>query len=168
MGGGGGCYNFSLMLARKTPVIHYFRHHDAHVIHLNDSSNIKGSHGPDMNICMSGPCITNVIATCRKNFSQWERSFLWKLRCHWLKFLRHVAKTLVIQGPGASAGCCYNTTHPDAASDDKFVTTSCADSEDKHCILAIATFHELLLSSKICRPVYFCWFFLRFNHRHIA
>ena len=43
-------------------------------------------------------CITNVIATCRKNFSQWERSFLWKLRCHWLKFLRRVAKTLVIQG----------------------------------------------------------------------
>ena len=47
-----------------------------------------------------GPCITNVIATCRKNFSQWESSFLWKLRCHWLKFLRRVAKTLVIQGPG--------------------------------------------------------------------
>ena len=48
----------------------------------------------------SGPCITNVIATCRKNFSQWESSFLWKLRCHWLKFLRRVAKTLVIRGPG--------------------------------------------------------------------
>ena len=48
----------------------------------------------------AGPCITNVIATCRKNFSQWESSFLWKLRCHWLKFLRRVAKTLVIQGPG--------------------------------------------------------------------
>ena len=46
-----------------------------------------------------GSCITNVIATCRKIFSQWERSFLWKLRCHWLKFLRHVAKRLVIQGP---------------------------------------------------------------------
>ena len=50
-----------------------------------------------------GPCITNIIATCRKNFSQWESSFLWKLRCHWLKFLRRVAKTLVIQGPGALA-----------------------------------------------------------------
>ena len=35
----------------------------------------------------------------RKNFSQWERSFLWKLRCHWLIFLRRVAKTFVIQGP---------------------------------------------------------------------
>ena len=47
-----------------------------------------------------GPCITNVIATCRKNFSQRESSFLWKLRYDWLKFLRRVAKTLVIQGPG--------------------------------------------------------------------
>ena len=48
----------------------------------------------------AGPCITNVIATCCKNFSQWESSFLWKLLYHWLKFLRLVAKTLVIQGPG--------------------------------------------------------------------
>ena len=52
-----------------------------------------------MDTCITGPCITNVIATCRKNFSQWESSFLWKLRCHWLKFLRRVAKMLVIQGP---------------------------------------------------------------------
>ena len=55
-----------------------------------------------------GPCITNVIATCRKNFSQWESSFLWKLRCHWLKFLRRVAKTLVIQGPGVVSCFCAN------------------------------------------------------------
>ena len=54
----------------------------------------------DVNDKGPGPCITNVIATCRKNFSQWESSFLWKLRYHWLKFLRRVAKTLVIQGPG--------------------------------------------------------------------
>ena len=53
-----------------------------------------------MVFAIPGPCITNVIATCRRNFSQWESSFLWKLRCHWLKFLRRVAKTLVIQGPG--------------------------------------------------------------------
>ena len=46
-----------------------------------------------------GPCITNVFATCRKNFSQWHHSFQRKLRSHWLKFLRHVAITLVIQGP---------------------------------------------------------------------
>ena len=48
-----------------------------------------------------GPCITNVFATRRKNFSQWHRSFQRKLLSHWLKFLRHVAITLVIQGPGA-------------------------------------------------------------------
>ena len=47
-----------------------------------------------------GPCITNVFATRRKNLSQWHRSFQRKLLSHWLKFLRHVAKTLVIQGPG--------------------------------------------------------------------
>ena len=46
-----------------------------------------------------GPCITNVFATRRKNFSQWHRSFQRKLLSHWLKFLRHVAITLVIQGP---------------------------------------------------------------------
>ena len=45
----------------------------------------------------TGPCITNVIATCRKNFSQWESS---------LKFLRRVAKTLVIQGPGLPQNTC--------------------------------------------------------------
>ena len=60
-----------------------------------------------MKIHVTGPCITNVFATCRKNFSQWERSFLWKLRCHWLKFLRRVAKTLVIQGPGSLWHFCY-------------------------------------------------------------
>ena len=43
----------------------------------------------------AGPCITNVFATRRKNFSQWHCSFQRKLRSHWLKFLRHVAKTLV-------------------------------------------------------------------------
>ena len=47
-----------------------------------------------------GPSITNVFATRRKNFSQWHRSFQRKLLSHWLKFLRHVAITLVIQGPG--------------------------------------------------------------------
>ena len=57
-----------------------------------------------------GPCITNVIATCRKNFSQWESSFLWKLRCHWLKFLRRVAKTLVIQGPATAHLAWYQQT----------------------------------------------------------
>ena len=53
----------------------------------------------------TGPCITNVFATRRKNFSQWHRSFQRKLLSHWLKFLRHVAITLVIQGPGLYMVC---------------------------------------------------------------
>ena len=48
------------------------------------------------NVRATGPCITNVFATRRKNFSQWYRSFQRKLLSHW----RHVAITLVIQGPG--------------------------------------------------------------------
>ena len=51
----------------------------------------------------AGPCITNVFATRRKNFSQWHRSFQRKLLSHWLKFLLHVAITLVIQGPAGHA-----------------------------------------------------------------
>ena len=59
------------------------------------------------NVNISGPRITNVFATRPKNFSQWHRSFQRKLLSHWLKFLRHVAITLVIQGPGlVTAGWC--------------------------------------------------------------
>ena len=49
----------------------------------------------------TGPRITNVIATRRKNFSQRERSFLWKLRCQWPKPPRRAAKTPATQDPGA-------------------------------------------------------------------
>ena len=35
-----------------------------------------------------GPCITTATWRCRNNFSQWGCSFHWKLRCHWLEFLR--------------------------------------------------------------------------------
>ena len=43
--------------------------------------------------CIHGPCLTTAIWRCRKNSSQWQRSFQWKLYSHWLKFLRqrHVA-----------------------------------------------------------------------------
>ena len=46
----------------------------------------------------AGPCFTTATWRCRKIFSQWERSFLWKLRSHWLKGLRqswsyHCCKT---------------------------------------------------------------------------
>ena len=49
----------------------------------------------------TGPRITNVIATRRKNFSQRERSFIWKLRCQWPKPPRRAAKTPATQDPGA-------------------------------------------------------------------
>ena len=35
-----------------------------------------------------GPCIATAIWRSRTTLSQWERSFHWKLRCHWLKGLR--------------------------------------------------------------------------------
>ena len=47
-----------------------------------------------------GPCFTTATWRCRKNFSQWERSFHWKLRRHWLKFLRQRQIAVVRQGPG--------------------------------------------------------------------
>ena len=82
------CRILSLMVARvytliNSPIV-------PHISYISELGSIGGS----------GPCITNVIATRRKNFSQWHRSFQRKLRSHWLKFLRHIAITLVIQGPG--------------------------------------------------------------------
>ena len=49
---------------------------------------------------IAGACLTTSIWRCRNLFIQWQHSFLWKLRSHWLKFLqqRHVA--VVRQGPG--------------------------------------------------------------------
>ena len=48
----------------------------------------------------AGPCLTTATWRCRKNFSQWERSFLWKLRFHWLKGLRQRQIAVVRQGSG--------------------------------------------------------------------
>ena len=45
------------------------------------------------------PSISNVTWRCRKNFSQWERCFHWKLPCHWLKFLQQRRIAVVILGP---------------------------------------------------------------------
>ena len=57
----------------------------------------------DQSLCVggTGPCITTAVWCSCKNFSQWQCSFRWKLRSHWLKLLwqHHVA--LVIQGPGS-------------------------------------------------------------------
>ena len=49
----------------------------------------------------TGPCLTTATWRCRKNFSQWECSFHWKLRCHWLEFLRQRQIAVVRQGPGS-------------------------------------------------------------------
>ena len=48
----------------------------------------------------TGPCFTTATWRCRKNFSQWKRSFLWKLCCHWLKRLRQRQIAVVKQGSG--------------------------------------------------------------------
>ena len=48
---------------------------------------------------LPGLCITTVTWRCHNNFSQWERSFHWKLRCHWLKGLR---QRQIAVGPGVS------------------------------------------------------------------
>ena len=51
-------------------------------------------------VCLiPGPCHTTVPWRCRKNFSQWECSFHWKLRCHWLEFLWQRQISVVRQGP---------------------------------------------------------------------
>ena len=45
-----------------------------------------------------GLCFTTATWHCRKNFSQWERSFQRKLRCHWLKGLQQRQIAVVRQG----------------------------------------------------------------------
>ena len=45
------------------------------------------------------PSITTATC-CRKNFSQWQRSFLWKLHYHWLKGLWQCYIAVVRRGPG--------------------------------------------------------------------
>ena len=47
---------------------------------------------------------------CRKNFSQWQCSFLWKLRCHWLKGLWQHQIAVVRQGPALPLGSCSSPT----------------------------------------------------------
>ena len=48
----------------------------------------------------TGPCLTTAIWRCRKNSTRWQRSFQWKLRSHWLKFLRQRHVAVVRQGQG--------------------------------------------------------------------
>ena len=51
-------------------------------------------------VWVPGPSLTTATWRCRKNFSQWECSFHWKLCCHWLEFLRQRQIAVVGQGPG--------------------------------------------------------------------
>ena len=48
----------------------------------------------------AGLCFTTATWCCRKNFSWWERSFCWKLCCHWLKFLQQRKIAVVRHGRG--------------------------------------------------------------------
>ena len=48
----------------------------------------------------AGPCPTTAIWRRRKNSSQWQRNFQWKLHSHWLEFLRQRLVAVVRQGPG--------------------------------------------------------------------
>ena len=48
----------------------------------------------------AGRCLTTATWRWRKNFSQWECSFHWKLRSHRLEFLRQRQIAVVRQGPG--------------------------------------------------------------------
>ena len=70
----------------------------------NNDTMVTGKQFPRDASCLPrswpGSCITNATWRCPKNFSQWERSFHWKLCCHWLKFLRQCQIAVVIQGPG--------------------------------------------------------------------
>ena len=91
-------------------------------MHANINENIKarrwwsfvtGIHGSPVDSPAKGlgPVLLTFFATRRKNFSQWHRSFQRKLRSHWLKFLRHVAITLVIQGPATQKKVpCHDVT----------------------------------------------------------
>ena len=57
-------------------------------------------------LMVPGPCLTTATWRCRKNFSQWECSFHWKLRCHWLEFLQQ-RQIAVVTGPRVPFHKCY-------------------------------------------------------------
>ena len=75
---------------------------DLHTSHQNSYGRYglwpqKGARVPGHPLwCSPGPCINTATWRCRKNFSQWECSFHWKLRCHWLEFLRQLQIAAVV------------------------------------------------------------------------
>ena len=68
----------------------------------NITANVNDPHYPSGPLWWesTGPCLTKAIWRCRKNSSQWQRSFQWKQHSHWLKFLRQRHVAVVRQGPG--------------------------------------------------------------------
>ena len=94
------CFWSSFFLFRTCTSLHWL-HKSIMVSQISHNSTVCSTDTKLSKLCITGPCITNVFATRLKNFSQWYRSFQRKLLSHWLKFLRHVAITLVIQGPGS-------------------------------------------------------------------
>ena len=69
------------------------------------------------NICLSdgtklgpGPCLTAATWCYRKNFSQWECSFHWKLHCHWLEFLRQ-HQIAVVRRAQVWGTSCYHSNY---------------------------------------------------------
>ena len=110
---------------------------------------------------LPGPCITNVFATRRKNFSQWHRSFQRKLLSHWLKFLRHVAKTLVIQGPvlflTSSAAPTTRSDNGDDETTSAVLTTTSDDVDDKNDDMCRSTisFYKLTCTVGCCYRITF-------------
>ena len=67
-------------------------------LHTRDLWSVAPGTPPCQNL-QPGSCITNVIATCRKNFSQWHRSFQRKLRSHWLKIFATCRNNVSNTGP---------------------------------------------------------------------
>ena len=59
-----------------------------------------------------GPCLTTATWCCHKNFSQWEWSFHWKLRCHWLEFLQQRQIAVIRQGPDGCKMIPKSVTYP--------------------------------------------------------
>ena len=61
------------------------------------------------NVDCFGSRITTAIWRFRKTFSQWEYSFQWKLRCHWLKELRQSQIIVAIQDTVVTWGVNYHS-----------------------------------------------------------
>ena len=117
-----------------------------------------------------GPCLTTAILRYRKNSSQWQRSFQWKLHSHWLKFLRQRHVAVVRQGPGF---CVYSERFTQEATDALLRLCKVLQRHDynhrrntKHILdeLDRFSFCETTASSACQFPV--CEFYVPWNNDH--